>query len=32
MNAITISHLMHLSVDERLQLVEDLWTASPLRR
>ncbi|HEX8673773.1 MAG TPA: addiction module protein [Longimicrobium sp.] len=25
MNAITISDLMHLSVDERLQLVEDLW-------
>lgn len=25
MSAITISDLMHLSVDERLQLVEDLW-------
>lgn len=25
MNAITISDLMHLSLDERLQLVEDLW-------
>ena len=25
MNAITISDLMHLSVDERLQLVEELW-------
>jgi putative addiction module component (TIGR02574 family) len=25
MNAITVSDLMHLSVAERLQLVEDLW-------
>jgi putative addiction module component (TIGR02574 family) len=25
MNTITISDLMHLSVAERLQLVEDLW-------